>query len=62
LHEVYLESGSRHRLVFSAHARDVKLTNDAGIAGIEVTRGASKVPFRWNGRSFVPAGTRRNGS
>ena len=62
LHEVYLESGGRHRLVFSARARDTRLTNDGGIAGIEVVHGASKKSFRWNGRRFVPAGTGRNGS
>lgn len=62
LHEVYLESGGRHRLVFSARARDVRLTNDGGVVGIEVSHGASKKSFRWNGRSFAPAGTMRNGS
>lgn len=62
LHEVYLESWGRHRLVFSARARDVRLTNDGGAAGIEVTQGASKKLFRWNGRSFAPSGNVRNGS
>ena len=61
LHEVYLESGGRHRLVFSARAGDVRLTNDGGIAGIVVTQGSSRKLFRWNGRSFGPAGVAKNG-
>lgn len=55
LHEVYLESGGRHRLVFSARARDVRLTKEGGGAGIEVNYGASNLLFRWNGARFVPA-------
>ncbi|MBX9650255.1 MAG: hypothetical protein K2X57_24740 [Xanthobacteraceae bacterium] len=54
LHEVYLESGGRHRLVFSARARDVRLSKDGGVAGIEVNYGASSQFFRWNGTRFVP--------
>lgn len=62
LHEVYLDTGGRHRLVFSARARELRLTNDGGVAGIEVSHGVSKKLFRWSGRRFVPAGTGRNGS
>jgi hypothetical protein len=62
LHEIYLESRGRHRLVFSARAREVRLTNDGGIAGIVVTQGSSRKLFRWNGRSFALAGVTRNGS
>ena len=54
LHEVYLESGGRHRLVFSVHARDLKMT-DGAAAGIEVNHGTSNQFFRWNGARFVPA-------
>lgn len=62
LHEVYLESGDRHRLVFSARAWEVRLTNESGVVGIEVSQGGSNKLFRWNGRSFAPAGTVKNGS
>lgn len=55
LHEVYLESGGRHRLVFSARAWDVRLSNDGGVAGIEVNYGASNQFFRWDRTRFVPA-------
>ena len=55
LHEVYLEAGGRHRLVFSARARDVRLSNDGGVAGIEVNYGASNQFFRWDRTRFVPA-------
>jgi hypothetical protein len=54
LHEVYLESRGRHRLVFNAHARDLKMT-DGTAAGIEVNQGTSNQFFRWNGSRFVPA-------
>lgn len=54
LHEVYLESGGRHRLVFSTHAHDIKMT-DGAAAGIQVNHGASNQFFRWNGARFVPA-------
>ena len=54
LHEVYLESGGRHRLVFSVRARDVKMT-DGGAASLEVNYGTSNQFFRWNGARFVPA-------
>jgi hypothetical protein len=61
LHEVFAESQGHHRLVFSTNARDLRMTKAGDIASFEVTRGASKELFRWNGRSFVPAGTVRNG-
>ena len=54
LHEVYIESGGRHWLVFSVRARDVKMT-DGAAAGIEVNYGASNRFFKWNGARFVPA-------
>lgn len=53
LHEVYAEFRGRYRRVFSAHARDVKLTNDRGIVGLSIVNGASKRFFKWNGRSFL---------
>jgi very-short-patch-repair endonuclease len=56
LHEIYLESRGRHRLVFSVRARDVKMT-DGGGAGLEVNYGTSNKFFRWNGARFVPAGS-----
>lgn len=54
LHEIYLESGGRHRLVFSVRAHDLKMT-DGGAAGLEVNYGTSNQFFRWNGARFVPA-------
>jgi len=60
LHEVYLESHGRYRVVFSTHASDLKLIND-GAAGIEVTDGTSRQLFRWNGRRFSPVRTIKNG-
>lgn len=60
IHEVYAESRGRYRLVFRQMARDVKLTNDEGVAGMEVVYDSSRVSLRWTGRDFVPAGTVRN--
>ena len=62
LHEIYVESGDRHRLVFSTRAGDVKLTNDGGMAEIVVTQGSSRKLFRWNGRGFAPAGHKGRGN
>lgn len=56
LHEVYLESRGRHRLVFSVRARDLKMTG-GGAAGIEVNYGTSNRFFRWDGMRFVPEST-----
>jgi len=53
LHEVFLDNGKRQRLVFSIYARDVRLTNYGGVAGIEVVQDAGKRSFRWNGQRFV---------
>lgn len=61
LHQVYLKTGSRHRLIFSARAREVKLTNEDGVAGMEVSMGTFRKLYRWNGRSFFPIGTMRTG-
>jgi hypothetical protein len=55
LHEAYVESGGRHRLVFRARARDVRLTNEGGVAGLEVNYGVSNQFFRWDRTRFVPA-------
>jgi hypothetical protein len=60
LHEVYLESHGRYRLVFSTHASDLKLIND-GAVGIEVSDGTSRQLFRWNGRRFAPIRTIKDG-
>ncbi|WP_233024206.1 hypothetical protein [Rhodopseudomonas boonkerdii] len=53
LHEIYLESGGRHRLVFSVRTRDVRLRKEGGVAGIEVDYGTTHKIFRWNGARFV---------
>lgn len=53
LHEVYLKSRGRHRLVFSVHARDLKMVEDDGAIGLEVTGGASRGRYRWSGGRFV---------
>lgn len=54
LHEIYLESGGRSRLVFSTYARELRMTNHGGIAGLEVLGNSVRRMLRWNGRSFVP--------
>jgi|LNFM01.1.fsa_nt_gb hypothetical protein len=36
LHEIFADDGRRQRHVFSIYARDIKLTNEGGIAGLEV--------------------------
>lgn len=54
LHEVYLESGGRSHLVFSAYVQDLKMTNPGGIAILEVYGTSGQQMLRWNGRSFVP--------
>lgn len=61
LHEVFVSDGKRQRLVFSSFARDIKLTNDAGVAGLEVTQDGDDVAFVWNGRRFVPAQKQQRG-
>jgi hypothetical protein len=54
LHEVYVESRSRHQRVFSAYARDVTMRSDGGVLTIEVSGGRSNRTYRWNGMMFVP--------
>lgn len=61
LHEVYLELRGRQRLVFSAHALDLKMTDAGGVAGIEVVANASRRFLRWDGHRFVPVGRLGNG-
>lgn len=61
LHEIYAEARGRYRIVFSKKALDVRMTNDRGIAEIEVLQRDTKVRYRWNGRSFTPVATIRNG-
>ncbi len=53
LHEVYLESRGRHRLVFSAHARDLKMVDDDSTIGLEVNGGFLRGRYRWSGGRFV---------
>jgi hypothetical protein len=53
LHEVYLQSRAGHRVVFSAHARDLKMVNDYGTTGLEVSGEPPRGRFRWNGGRFV---------
>lgn len=55
LHEVYLESRGRHRLVFSVRARDLRMFEDGGAVGLMVTGGKSDRFFRWDGHRFVAA-------
>lgn len=52
LHEVYAEFRGRYRLVFSAHASDVKMTNDGGVVRLKIENGISTRDFKWNGRTF----------
>lgn len=59
LHEVFADDGRRQRHVFSIYARDVKLRNEGGIAGIEVISDAGVRSFVWNGRRFVAEGKSR---
>ncbi len=61
LHEVFVDDGKRQRHVFSVYARDIKLTNDGGIAGIEVFDDGGVRWFVWNGRRFVAKGKSRKG-
>lgn len=53
LHEVYLKSRGRHRLVFSVHARDLKMVEDDGTIGLEVTGGSSRGRYQWSGGRFL---------
>lgn len=53
LHEVFVDDGRRQRQVFSIYARDIKLTNEGGIAGIEVFDDAGARSYMWNGRHFL---------
>ncbi len=62
LHEVYLESHGRHRLVFSIRARDLRMFEDSGTVGFEVTGRKSDRFFRWDGRRFVATRSVRQGS
>jgi len=60
LHEVYVRSGSSFRLALSIHAVDLKMTNEGGIAGLEVTTTGphpSTIFYRWDGRVFVKTGS-----
>lgn len=56
LHEVFVDDGRRQRIVFGVYARDLKLTNDGGVAGIEVVEAGGIRTFLWNGRRFAPLG------
>ena len=53
LHEVFADDGRHQQQVFSVYARDLKLTNEGGIAGIEVMDDTVIRLFAWNGRRFV---------
>lgn len=59
LHEVYLRSRGRHRLVFSAHARDLRMVEVDGTIGLEVTGGSAHGRYQWNGKRFVRISTRK---
>ncbi|MBI5131534.1 MAG: hypothetical protein HZA66_19015 [Rhodopseudomonas palustris] len=60
LHEVFAESGGQHRVVFSGYAEDVRMNNDRGTVGLEVSLGGRRQALVWEGRRFVPA-RRSNG-
>jgi len=53
LHEVYLKSRAGHRLVFSAHARDLKMVDDHDTIGLEVVGGSLRGRYRWSGGRFT---------
>lgn len=53
LHEVYLAGRGGHRLVFSARAEDVRMTNNRGILRLEVMSRGAMHSLRWNGSRFV---------
>jgi hypothetical protein len=60
LHEVYVRSGSSFRLALSIHAVDLKMTDEGGMAGLEVTIAGphpSRIFYRWDGRRFVKTGS-----
>lgn len=57
LHEVYLQTRTGHRLVFSAHARDLKMVNDDNTIGLEVTGGSLRGRYQWSGGRFIRATT-----
>lgn len=59
LHEVFADDGRRQRQVFSIYVRDIKLTNERGVAGIEVFDDAGVRLFIWNGRRFVKGKSRK---
>lgn len=56
LHEVYLETRSRYRRVFSTYASDLRMGSAGGVPTLEVTNSRTSRSYRWNGRQFVPAG------
>lgn len=55
LHEVFLDTGGRRVRVFAANAKEITMTNAAGVAGLEMFRAGIRTLFCWNGRSFRPA-------
>ena len=59
LHEVFLDQGRRQYQVFSIYARDITLTNEGGVAGIEVVTDAGMRRLTWNGRRFIVDDRRR---
>jgi hypothetical protein len=61
LHEIFAESGGRHRLVFGSYVDDVKMINEGGVVGLEVSHGGQRHILRWDGRGFVPVKP-RNGN
>lgn len=53
LHEVYLQSKAGPRLVFSAHAHDLKMVDDGDTIGLEVSGGSLQGRYRWSSGRFV---------
>lgn len=55
LHEVFADDGKHQRLVFSIYAHDVRLTNEGGVAGLELFDAGGVSTLTWNGHRFVPS-------
>jgi hypothetical protein len=58
LHQVYLKSNRRHRLVFATYADDIKLTDDGAKIGLEISSRGLMRHFQWNGKRFAVSDTK----
>lgn len=59
LHQLYLDSRGRQRLVFSTRAQDLRMFSEGGSVGFEVTGGPSAGRYRWQRGRFVRSATVR---